>query len=940
MPDEGRGMGAEEIRFGDFTLLPARKMLLRGAKEVRIGQRALDLLIALVRHPGAVLERDMLVAAVWPGRHVDDSNLRAQMAALRRALGDSETDGRHVLTVPGRGYSFVAPVQAQPPQPAPPAASKLPVRLQSVVGRDAEIALLDEALGRHRFVSVIGAGGVGKTTVALSVAQRVAARFEQPPIMIDLGALTDGTLAAGQLLGALNHGAEGAPGRFEALLDQAHRLIILDSCEHVIAEAARLAEQILAAGPRVRVLATSREPLRAEGEWTYRLPSMESPPEGEALTAQAVASFPAVALFRERVRAAGAPEEMSDAEAPLVARICRQLDGIPLAIELAATRVPQLGLQVLADRLHDRFRLLMQGRRTALPRHQTLRATLDWSHDLLSAEEQRVARRLSVFQGCFPMDAAIAIAAEPGQDPVEVIDLVGRLLDKSFLTLQPRLEEQAYRCLDTTRLYLADKLAEAGEAGSVADAHARYYTQLFSEAEPLWDKLPVAEARARLMPDLDNLRCAIDWCLCDGALPGMGIVLTVAAVPLWSACGLVDEARRRLEHAVAAFRAEVEPDPRQGMRLYAALGTITVFLSGTLESAWVNTLVFAEQLGDVDHQLRALNGLALGSMRRDYREALGHARRFRELAWSAGLLEDGPVGDRLEGYVLHMMGEQAEARRLTEGMLARYPTGLLRPHQGKLNFYDQRILSRATLARILWLQGETARAMAVAEEALGEARAMQHPFSEIFALGLASWPLAYLQGDMQRASALRALMQAEYRQTRGWVLWSDCYLALERIEAGDTAAGLALLQERLGQMPATAFTARMPMMRAGVARAQLRLGRPEEALATLLTALADARGAHELWFEAEYIRLIGEALLVQGREEEAAAQFAEALAVAGRQQAHAWSLRAAVSLGRMGRAGCEAERDRLAAILNRFPADAACPLLAEARALLAATDTA
>ncbi|WP_160123529.1 ATP-binding protein [Rhodovarius lipocyclicus] len=931
--------GAEEIRFGEFILVPGRKLLLRGHEEVRIGQRALDLLVALAQRPGMVLDRDALVAAVWPGRHVDDSNLRAQIAALRKALGESEAEARHVLTVPGRGYSFIAPLRAPAPRPAAVATGNLPTRLQPVVGRDADIALIAESLAQRRFVSLIGAGGIGKTTVAFSVARRLAASYDQPPLLLDLGALTDGSLVAGQLLSALGNGAPGTTGGLPAMLGQAHRLIILDSCEHVVGAAADLAERILAAGPRVRVLATSREPLRAEGEWTYRLPSMESPPPGQALTAREALAFPAVALFMERVQAAGAMPSLTDADAPLVARICRQLDGIPLAIELAATRVPQFGLQALAERLDDRFRLLMQGRRTALPRHQTLRATLDWSYNLLPPEEQRLLRRLAVFHGCFPLEAAVTAATEADEDPMEIIGRVGGLVDKSFLTLQPRQNEMAYRCLDTTRLYLTAKLEEAGEATDATLRHARYYTEVFQQAEALWDKLPVAEARARLTPDLDNLRAAIDWSLGAGCQTCLGIALTIAAVPLWFALGLLDEARRRLETAVTAFRGEVDPDLRQGMRLYAALGTVTVFPATTLESAWVNTLVFAEKLGDIEHQLRALNGLTLGALRRDHREALGHARRFRDIAWAAGQPDDGPVGDRLVGYVLHLQGEQAEARRLTEAMLARYPRRALQPHQSKLNFYDQRILAKSTLARIMWLQGETEQALALSDEVVAEARALEHPFSQIFALGMTAWPLAYLAGDMERAAAARALMQAEFRQTSGWVLWSDIHLALEMIAREETEAGLALLRSLIAGMPPTAFTAQMPMMHAGLVQALLRLGQAEEALTTLDTALADARNSHRLWYEPEYLRMRGEVLLAigaQDAEQAAAAHFTEALAIAERQTALAWSLRAATSLARLRRRGAAglADRGLLAGILARFPEGSRTPEISEARMLL------
>ncbi|MDQ1078083.1 winged helix-turn-helix domain-containing protein [Pseudoroseomonas cervicalis] len=957
-------MDSEEIRFGAFTLRPGRRQLLRGDTPVRIGQRALDLLIALARRPGEVLDRDALLPAIWPGRHVEDSNLRAQMAALRRALGEGEAEAEtgHVLTIPGRGYSFVAPPpDAAPPgpagpvptapapfAPAPPELAQpdmaplgtLPLRLQPVLGREADAALVIARLRERRFVSLIGAGGIGKTTLALSLARQLAPDYAQPPLFVDLGTLADGTLAAGRLLAALQAEAEARPGTARpaslgAALAGARRLVILDSCEPVIGAAAALAEQLLQAAPALHLLATSREPLRAEGEWSYRLPSMAAPPADAALGPEAALGFPAVALFVERLQAAGAAPPDA-AGLALIAGICRQLDGIPLAIELAATRAAQLGLAALAARLDDRFRLLMQGRRTALPRHQTLRATLDWSHELLSPEEQRLLRRLAVFQGCFSLEAALAVGGgAEAADPAEaaaLVDRLGLLVDKSFLALQARPGGTAYRCLDTTRLYLLQKLEEAGEAEAVALRHARHYAALFEAAELLWASLPVAEARARLAPDIDNLRTAIDWALGRGCQVETGIALTLAGVPLWSALGMVEEARDRLDTAIAAFRGEVEQDPRLGMRLYAALGTITVFLSGTLEAAWVNTLVFAERLGDVEHQLRALNGLALSAMRRDYREALAHARRFRDIAWREGQRDDGPVGDRLVGYILHMLGEQAEARRLTEAMLERYPQRALQPHQTKLNFYDQRILSKSTLARILWLQGESAAALALADETVEEARALGHPFSHFFALALSAAPLAYLAGDTARAATARATILAELRQVPGWVLWGEAYWGLEMTgEAARAEEGLALLRRSLAAMPDTAFSRRIPVFHDGLARAALRLGRPAEALAIIDAALADARGCGEAWYEPEYLRLRGDGLAALGAPEaEILAAYEAALALAGAQGARAWSLRAATSLARRR----PAARDALAALLARLPPGEDTPDRRAALALL------
>jgi predicted ATPase/DNA-binding winged helix-turn-helix (wHTH) protein len=700
-----------ELCFGPFRLIPQRKLLLRDGRPVRLGQRSLDLLHALTRRAGEVIGKRTLMAEAWPDLHVDESNLRVQMTALRKALGDGVGEVRYVVTVAGRGYCFVAPVlgasrggAAESQGRASRPLGALPVQLLPVIGRAADVANIVEILRAERFVTIIGAGGVGKTTVGVAVAAHLAASYDSPPVFVDFAALTDRAAVPDRLASALEISGDDPLAHLAAQRD-VRRLVILDSCEPVVGAAAAMAEAVLRAAPGVHVLATSREPLRAEGEWTYRLPSLETPPSGSGLTAANALAFPAVQLFVERSRATARGSGLADADAPVVADICRRLDGIPLAIELAATHVAQLGITGLAERLDHRFTMLLKGRRTALPRHQTLGATLDWSHGLLTAAEQGLLHRLSVFRGWFTLDAALAVAAGTTVGDVEAIEQVARLVDKSFLVVSLENGPAVYRLLDVTRVYAAEKLAATGEAGAVAALHAAYICSVFVDSEGLWATLPPAEAKRRMVPHLDDLRAALEWAHGPEGAADTAVTLTAAAVPLWACLGLVEEARARVERALAAFRRSPQADPRRGMQLFAALGTISLQLGGTLEEAWRGCVAIAGQLGDVEYQLRGLNGLALSAMRRDYREALALATQFRDLAQASADPNDAAVGDRLVGYVLHSLGKQEEARRLTERMLASYARRSVPPHQARLNYYDQRVLSISTLARINWVQG-------------------------------------------------------------------------------------------------------------------------------------------------------------------------------------------------------------------------------------------
>src|SRR5260221_3230315 len=387
--DRINGSGASAILFGPFRLLPAERLLLRAGKPVRLGSRALDLLIALVERAGESVGKNELIARVWPDTIVEEGNLKVHVAALRRALRDGLAGNRYLINIPGRGYRFVTPVtlveDLQPSAPLAAAAKRehnLPTGLTPLIGRADNINALTEQLQQRRLLTIVGPRGIGKTAIALAVAESLAEAYEHGIYLIDLASVSDPLLVPSALAAALgleSRSDKSLPGLIAAVRGK-RMLLVLDNCEHVIASAATLAAQVLSGATRVHILATCREPLRAEGEHIYRLPPLTSPPSSAQLTAAEALAFPAVQLFVERAAASLGKFELSDADAPFVAEICTKLDGVPLAIEFAAARVDVFGIPGLASRLDDRLRLLTSGRRTALPRHQTMLATLDWSY--------------------------------------------------------------------------------------------------------------------------------------------------------------------------------------------------------------------------------------------------------------------------------------------------------------------------------------------------------------------------------------------------------------------------------------------------------------------------------------------------------------------------------------------------------------------------------
>jgi predicted ATPase/DNA-binding winged helix-turn-helix (wHTH) protein len=486
------GAGARALLFGRFRLvLHSRELLVDGAP-VSIGNRAIDVLIALIDACGELVTKDELLSRVWPNTTVEENNLQFQISTLRKALG---ADRDFIKTVCGRGYRFVAEITverraARPfevsaavdPTSAPvvqlvdlPAPGALPAPRSELVGRDAQLADVGALVGANRLVTLVGAGGIGKTRLALEVARRMLTNFEDGVRIAELGPLSDPALVLPTIAAALElSGASASPERLAAALGPRRPLLLLDNCEHVIDAVATITEALLHANPSLQVIATSREPLRAEGEWVYRVPPLDIPPEG-AETPEDVMQHSAAKLFMARTSAAQPLALLDRRVAAAVAKICRRLDGVPLAIELAASSAAALGVEGLASRLDDRLDLLTNGRRTAPTRHQTLRATLDWSYELLSEPERAVMRRLAVFADDFTMEAASAVAASGEVAAADVVRCLADLVTKSLVASDVGGPVPHYRLLETMRAYAMERLAESGEFEAVAKRHAAFH---------------------------------------------------------------------------------------------------------------------------------------------------------------------------------------------------------------------------------------------------------------------------------------------------------------------------------------------------------------------------------------------------------------------------------------------------------------------------------
>jgi predicted ATPase/DNA-binding winged helix-turn-helix (wHTH) protein len=907
-------MDGRATSFGPFRLLAAQRRLLEGDKPVRLGSRAFDILAALVERAGEVVGKEELIARVWPQTFVEESNLKIQVSALRRALGDGHAANRFIVTVPGRGYSFVAPVSRDEAVPAPRSTmapigmNNLPHAVTRVIGRDEAAAALVARFLPQRLVTIVGPGGIGKTTVALVVAERMIADYEGGVWLVDLAPLGDPRLVpstVATVLGLEIHTENPLSGLIAALRDR-RMLLLLDNCEHVIDAAAGLAAAVLSGVPRVDILATSREPLGVAGEREHRLGPLGSPPSSSGLTAAEAAAFPAVQLFVERVTAIVEDFALTDANAQPVGEICRRLDGLPLAIEFAAPRVEVLGVQGLADRLGDSFPSLGARRRRAVPRHRTMRAVLDWSYGLLEEEEQGFFRALGIFAGGFTVDAASGVMAAAANTRVDAIDRLADLVAKSLVVADVGEAKPRFRLLDTTRAYTIEKLDESGGRERIARRHAEYYRNLFERAEGEAAARPADEWLAEYAPELDNLRAALDWAFSPGD-GSIGVALTAAAVPLWMRLSLLEECRGRAERALAALGPGASRDVRHEMKLRAAVAASLVYSRGPASPeigvAYTRALEIAESLDDAEFRLRALWGLwAYHTASGRHRVALELAQRFHALAAKRPDPNDLLSSEGMIGVSQHYLGDLPSARRHLEHALAGYVTPDQTSHIVRF-LTDQRVLMRVFLARVRWLQGFPDQATRAAHSSVEDARAANHIISMCQALAHAACPLALLTGDLAAAEHYSTML-LDHSTRHALALWRACgpsFQGLLVIQRGDVITGLRLLRAGLDEFGETG-SAVSRLIAFQMAEALGRAGQNADGLAAIDEAIARSEHTEEHWAMAELLRVKGELLLLQGAPGAAAAaedHFRQALDWARQQGALSWELRAATSLARL-----------------------------------------
>ncbi|GLK79109.1 ATP-binding protein [Methylopila turkensis] len=918
-----------EFRFGRFRLVPAQQALFKDETPIRLGSRALDLLQALVERPGEIIARDELMARIWPDTSVADANLKVQVAALRRALGDGSESDRFVATSNGRGYRFVAPVERRGSLiAASPTSAKLhnlPSSWTPPLGRDDVIDRLARDVPAKRFITIVGPGGIGKTTVAIALARTLIDQYRDGVWIIDLAALRDPKLLPGVIastVGAgvyLQNGATALP----VMLSDMNMLIVLDCCEHLVDAVARIVEDIVRQAPMVHVAATSREPLRAMGEIVERLQPLATPPDAPLTAAEAL-RFPAVELFVERAAAAERGFALTDANAEAVAGICRKLDGIALAIELAARRADAFAIPELLSLLSDRFRLLTRGRRTDLPRHQTLLAAIDWGFDLLPACEQETLRRLSMFAGSFTLHSALAVASE-GVAPGDFADRLGALVSKSLVCAENSGGSIHYRLLDSIRAYALRQAEERDEVATLSRRHAEHVLALFLRAEREWERRPSAAWLDEHGRSIDDLRQSLDWAFSDHGDATLGAAMTAASIPIWTARSLVDECRRHMERALDARWPRDHDDGATEMKLSFALGSTLLQTQGPTQralDAWRTTAEIAERLGDHSHGVQACWGLAdYHTWRGEHRAALELTVRTREIAIAARDRAAEVNLGRQAGTALRYLGRLAEARGVLERMIDRYEAPLHWEHPARFQF-DPRIAARGTLANVHWLQGRTQQAMSLAELALEDARRSGHALALCNAFAHTAIPVALYVGSWDRAQAwLEEFLGHTARQAMPvWDAIGRCLTGVLQIQQG-RPDGVGLMRAALDEFTDRGFRMRRPAYLGALASGLERSGRLAEARAVVDEALASLQD--ERWCLGELLRIDANLSSAEGAPPDVVeTKLLRSIQSSKEIEAFSFELRAVGSLSRLLRdQGRRMEADDLLAQVSRRGAE-------------------
>lgn len=944
MADHPSSSGRRTVAFGPFRFFPDQQILLEGEMPVRLGSRALEVLTALIERPGEVIGKTELIARIWPNIFTDENTLRVHVAGLRRALGDGQPGRRYVANVPGRGYRFVASVFFSGPE-RPPVRPRdvlpthnLPAMRSRVVGRADAIDAVRNQVSTQRLVTIVGFGGIGKTTVALAVAETLLSDFHDGAYFVDLAPIEDPQFVTGSLCSALGlpPPPDGAIRHLVEHLRHRRMLIVLDNCEHVVEAAATLVEQVLANAPGVHILATSREPLRAEGERVSRLAPLDVPADRLDLRASEALEYSGVRLFVERAAANLDGFELTDADAQAVSDICRKLGGIALAIELAAARVDVFGFQQLAALLDDRFRILKRGKRTAQPRHQSLSATLDWSYSFLPEDERLVLRRLSIFAGSFTLESAIAVAED---EKTDVVENVANLVAKSLVSADVSGPAVQYRLLDSTRAYALQKLTDSGAFGDCARRHARHHLDWFKSVEANWQTRTNAEWLVEYGRRMEDLRSALNWAFSANGDLSIAVSLTAASSAQWPAMAPIGEALEYVERALASRTAGSTLTALEEARLLRVLSGALILTKGPRPNVRIllmEALDIAERMDDLNGRVQALLSLSVYCLySAHYREAAANAETCCAIGATSSDIGHRLMGAGVAGAAFFRLGDFANAQRHIDSILNQDGSSL------QYWFRGYKLGAQSALSNLQWLRGFPDQAIRSVKDALAQSEDAGSAVMRMDTLAQAACSIALSIGDFEMAEQWIAMLLdlSTNHALPVWNAYGRCLEGMLLVTRGDEK-GLVLLQDALDWLGEASFDYLRSMSTATKAQGLAAAGQPADAHLTIDEAIAQVERNEEQWCIPELLRIKGEITRLGGSAkagETAEEYFLRSLDGARRQGALSWELRAATSLAKLWRdeGKAAAARELLTEVYGRFTEGFDTLDLRTARALIA-----
>jgi predicted ATPase/DNA-binding winged helix-turn-helix (wHTH) protein len=914
--------GKEILSFGPFRLVVSERLLTNNDVPVDLSPRAFDALVTLVSRQPEVVSKSDLMAQVWPGIAVEESALRFHIANLRKALGDGRDGARYITTVSGRGYCFVALVSRSGEQSRPPKApasgfryANLPSR-SAMIDREDDLKTLLAWLDTERFVTIVGSGGVGKTTLAVAIGYRLMDAFAGAVLFVDLGMLSDPNLVAtvvASMLGMSVQSDDATPSLIAHLQDK-RILLILDTCEHLIEAAAALASTIFTAAPQVHILATSRETLQVEGERVYRLEPLECPPDDEVLTAAVARTFPATQLFLDRALASGAQFDFSDAEAAIVVSMCRKLDGVALAIELAARRIEAYGVHQTAALLDQRLTLQWGGPRSAPPRQRTLQATLDWSYKLLSQVERVVLCRLAVFVGIFTIDAALAVAASATVDRSLIFGAIDSLVAKSMVATRPVGPLMRYQLLDTTRAYAREGGLDGAELTDVATRHAIYYRQWLERNAIEWPALTTAAERGPHFIALNNVRAALEWCFGANGNAEIGIGLAAAAVPVFLTMSLLPECHRWSERAILALGDGARGGAEE-MHLQAGLGISSMHIHGESEAARTalnKSLAIAEARGDLLHQSGMLGVLHMFHFRGgEFKTAVQYATRCRAVAGSVEDPAAMALAHSILGRSLHLAGELDDARVELQASIKLWSNS---PRTTIYLAFDRHYRAGIALARTLWLRGFPAQAVERIHQAINDAERMDHPAS--LAVASLAWAASIFlwTGDVRGAEECidSSISHAVSHSLGPLSAVGRARKAELAIYQGNAHDGVESLRASLEKIHAAHYELMTTEFNISLVQGLCATGRLAEGVALIDKTIQLVEINGDLCYMPELLRVKGHLglLMPEPGRGDAEACLMQSLELSRQQGARAWELRTATDLAALYASQGEPERGR------------------------------